>query len=111
MGFFSQDCEGCGHPALSIYAVSGINDWMQQVVAISPSGSILKGIYDGYGRLQDGGNEYECAVGWDNTIWHAACWKQAGSPTEYRGQSKHSDDQGFFFDDGEHDMEEPCVTR
>lgn len=28
MGFFSKDCHECGHPLLSIYSVSGINDWM-----------------------------------------------------------------------------------
>jgi hypothetical protein len=102
MGFFSQLCEGCEHPALSVYATNTINDWMQHVVVILPNGSIIKGDYDGYGRV-DG---FEDVVGFDNTVWHLACWKQYGSPTDYRGESGFAPDQGYFFDT-EHDMEEP----
>lgn len=109
MGFFSQDCAGCGHPALSVYAINGINAWMQYVVAISPGGSILRGIYDGYGRIDDGNGVYDSAVGADNTVWHLACWQVAGSPLDYQGPSRHSDDQGYFFDDGAHDMERPAT--
>ena len=63
---------------------------------------MLKGEYDGYGRL----NEHEYAVGDANTVWHLACWLLAGKPTDYRGASNHAPDQGFFFTT-EHDMEEP----
>jgi len=111
MGFFSQDCEGCGHPALSLWATTPINDWMQHIVAITPKGGILFGVYDGYGRLDDDGKIYDDAVGFDNTVWHLACWKQAGKPSHFQGPSRHSDDQGFFFQDGEHDMAEPQVGQ
>ncbi|ORB77100.1 hypothetical protein [Mycobacterium timonense] len=103
MGFFSADCIGCGHPLLSIQATNKVNAWMNWGVAITPDGSILKGRYDGYGRLDC----YEYAVGVDNTVWHEACWRVAGSPMDYRGESAHSSDQGWFFADGAHDMREP----
>jgi hypothetical protein len=105
MGFFSQNCNGCGHPALSVYAVNGINDWMMHVVVITPTGDIISGEYDGYGRVA--GADY--AVGSDNTVWHKACWTVAGKPMEYRGESKYADDQGYFFDDGDHNMDEPVL--
>lgn len=103
MGFFSQNCHRCGHPALSIFAADRINAWMVDVVVVTPNGSILKGDYDGYGRV-DGRD----AIGLDgNTVWHEACWEVAGSPTDYRGPSPHSDDQGWFFDDGAHSIPDP----
>jgi len=102
MGFFSQDCEGCGHPLLSEWAVNSVNMWMHHAVVILPNGTMLMGDYDGYGRI----NGFDEAVGYGNTVWHLACWKVAGSPTDHRGSSKDSDDQGYFFAN-EHDMEEP----
>lgn len=108
MGFFSQNCEGCGHSILSMWSTTGINDWMQQAVAIFPSGTIVTGVYDGYGRLEDDQHViHEEAVGYDNTTWHLACWRKAGSPTGYLGKSEWARDQGFFFSDGAHDVAEP----
>jgi len=104
MGFFSAKCMDCQHPLLSIYATNPVNDWMQHAVVITPNGSILKGVYDGYGRVDD----FDYAVGGEpNTVWHLACWKVAGSPTDYRGEAAYAEDQGYFFDDGTHNMEEP----
>ena len=103
MGFFSQKCQGCAHPILSIWASNDVNDWMQQAVAITPNGSVLKGTYDGYGRL----DEFEYAVGERNTVWHQACWAVAGSPGDYQGESPYAEDQGFFFEDPDHDLAEP----
>ena len=103
MGFFSQKCEGCEHPILSIYAVNEINDWMMFAVVINSQGEIIcTGEHDGYGRIEG----YEDAIGWDNTVWHKACWKVAGKPMDYRGESAYAEDQGYFFDN-EHDMPEP----
>lgn len=102
VGFFSSDCEGCEHPLLSMAATDPINTWMNNAVAITPNGSLLKGSYDGYGRLNDRDADLGTA-----TVWHEACWRRAGSPTEYRGVSKPSRDQGWFFGDGDHDMAEP----
>lgn len=102
MGFFSQLCEGCKHPLLSIYSVNEINYWMLNAVAVNPNGSVLVGEYDGYGRI----NGWDAAVGNGNTVWHEACWKKAGCPTDYRGESEDAPDQGYFFND-EHDMVRP----
>ena len=134
MGLFSSDCQGCGHPLLKIESTSAINEWMNDVVAIRRDGTMVRGFYDGYGGLYDddenmvaGERAYsepdadgniqmivvsEPVSGWFDgndgpTVWHHACWRFAGSPAEYRGQSKSSDDQGHFFDDGDHDMAEP----
>jgi hypothetical protein len=108
MGFFSANCKGCGHPALCEGATNrnGINLWMKDVVALAPNGSILIGEYDGYGRV----GEYEEAIGFHGTaVWHQACWEVAGKPS-YDGESAHADDQGWFFDDPEHDMADPRLS-
>ena len=116
MGFFSWDCRGCGHPMLSEYATNHINNWMRDVVVVEHDGNIVKGEYDGYGRVffNGGWEGHELKYGpWvDNSTclnepgcWHKACWELAGKPTDYE-PSAMSDDQGFFFED-EHDMEQP----
>ena len=101
MGFFSWDCRECGHPMLSVYATNHINYWMRDVVAVEHTGSIIKGKYDGYGRV--GGHELNLLN--EPGCWHRACWELAGKPTDYK-PSIMSEDQGFFFED-EHDMEHP----
>lgn len=109
MGFFSSNCKGCGHPLLGLGATESINVWMNNGVAIAPDGSILKGGYDGYGRLDGSDFGDQPAVGDNTTVWHQACWRVAGSPTDYRGPSEHAADQGWFFEDGAHDMAEPTM--
>lgn len=113
MGFFSADCTGCGHPLLSAYATTEVNAWMQRGVTVFEDGSIVKGLYDGYGHYQRTGSHSQ-GLGFESfedvvygTVWHEACWKVAGSPTDFRGISKDSADQGYFFEDGAHDMVEP----
>lgn len=108
MGFSSSDCTGCGHPLLSEYATDKTNTWMQQGVTIFADGSIIKGRYDGYGRYEDEdmfAEPIDGALG--GTVWHEPCWKIAGSPADFRGQSNPSEDQGYFFDGGAHSMPEP----
>lgn len=109
MGLFSWDCKACNHPMLSEYATNHINQWMNDVVVIEHDGVILKGSYDGYGRVADddirvmfSGREFTS----EPCCYHKACWEKAGSPIEY-SPSQGSDDQGFFFDEGEHNMECP----
>lgn len=109
MGFFSADCTGCGHPILNAHATNPINQWMHIGVAIWPNGNIRTGFYDGYGNLDE--RIDSCAVGDDTTVWHEACWIAAGSPTDYRGPSMPSPDQGWFFEDGAHDMPEPIFPQ
>lgn len=109
MGFFSQDCKRkeCGHPALSPYAITpGVNDWMMDVVVITPRGDIVTGRYDGYGCV----GQAEEAVGFENTVYHRACWELEGKPLDFQGASKQSADQGFFFDDDEHQVTDPRLV-
>jgi len=104
MGFFSWNCKGCGHPMLSEGATNEDNAWMQDVVAMLDNGSRVTGKYNGYGRADGqemdpyGSSEVEC--------WHKACWEKAERP-EYTGDSEPAEDQGWFFEDGAHDMDEP----
>ena len=106
MGLFSWDCKACDHPMLSEYATNHINQWMNDVVVIEHDGAIFTGKYDGYGRV----GERDIRITTVNhefvnepCCYHRSCWDKAGSPTEY-SPSLGSDDQGYFFDEGEHDM-------
>ena len=123
MGFYSALCHGCGHPLLADLATTDTNNWMTSGVAINPDGEIVIGEYDGFGHLATSMSadhtigEFTYATfdgepgdGFTNTVWHEACWEHAGSPTEYRGPSKHAPDQGWFFDNGAHDMPDPRPT-
>lgn len=108
MGFFSSNCEGCGHPLLSSWVINKINSWMEQAVIITPDGKLHAGSYDGYGSV-DGGVTQPLAE--PAMVWHKACWEVAGKPTEYEGESTHSEDQGYFYNDPDHDMPEPSIAR
>lgn len=105
MGFFSADCVGCGHPILHAHKTNDVNAWMNVGVAIWPDGTIRTGFYDGYGNLDE--RIDRCAVGQDTTVWHESCWIAAGSPEDYRGPSRPSPDQGWFFPPGAHTIPEP----
>ena len=111
MGFFSWNCVECGHPMLSVYAVNEINAWMMDVVVHEKNGTVLRGEYDGYGRVGD----REIRMEWEDheetalpCCRHKACWEKAGKPGYVRG-SDGSDDQGYFFNEGAHTMEKPKV--
>ena len=108
MGFFSWNCNECNHPMLNSYAANNINSWMSNVVVIeADSGSLMRGEYDGYGRVD--GREIRLVlldeVESEPCCYHDACWDQAGKPTTYI-PSAPAEDQGFFFYD-EHNMERP----
>lgn len=112
MGFSSWNCEGCRHPALSSAATNPTNRWMVDCVAIMPSGKILEGAYSGYAdfggvNVWDEGldlHDFEAAP----LVYHRACWEKAGKPTEFPGKgSEYSADQGWFFDEGDHDSPPP----
>lgn len=108
MGFFSYLCKECNHPLLCPQATSeGINDWMSDAVALSNRGGRAIGEYDGYGRVggQDELDHQACL--------HVACWEKAGKPDfdHYGEPSAHAQDQGWFFDDADHDMIDPRITE
>jgi hypothetical protein len=104
MGFFSWDCEVCGHPLLSEYVITDKNAWMNDAVALESDGSVLHGSYDGYGRLDD----YDLE---SPQVYHKACWEHSGKPDEYVEESRSSRDQGYFFEDADHDLPEPQTKR
>ena len=103
MGFFSWNCNECKHPMLSVYATNETNSWMNNVVIVRPGRGPIQGSYDGYGNV--GGYEINYHDGC--CCYHEACWAKAGGPTEWI-ESDEADDQGFFFDDPEHDMKCPA---
>lgn len=109
MGFFSQECERCHKSILSPYSISQTNAWMSVVVVLYPDNNIFKGIYDGYGRVEINGGKtiVEDAVGWDNQVWHAACWELDGKPTTYTHASQAAADQGYFYNEEDYDIPDP----
>jgi len=105
MGFHSKNCHECGHSMLSSHATSGRNEWMSDVIAITSHGDLHSGEYDGYGGI--GGADFFMAGLDDSTSYHVACWEMEGKPMEYRGDSDHAEDQGFFFAGPQHDLPDP----
>lgn len=84
MGLFSQACAATdicgGKDVMGPYAIDDESAWMNEAVAITPSGSILMGTYDGYGTV-DG---FHGAIGLDgNVVFHRACWELSGKPTDH----------------------------
>ncbi len=107
MGFFSWNCKRCGHPMLSRYVANDINRWMTQVVVQTADGSRVMGEYGGYGDV--GNHEIEPVYHGTTEgpeCWHKDCWEASGKP-EYEGPSADARDQGFFFDEGAHDIPSP----
>jgi len=118
MGFYSYKCRGCSHPLLSRYATSRLNNWMEDVVIIHKTdGVVARGAYDGYGRIPrlDGAEMYTLGYN-DETdqakeaCWHRACWQKAGEPA-FDKASDSADDQGYFFNEGDHDMPDPMSSE
>ena len=131
MGFFSAECRGCDHSAISIYAANGTNDWMMNLTVITPDNLIVQGTYDGYGRLDeptlytdpshspspaDALEPGQARAKIDtiaedaldgNEVWHTACWQHSGSPTVFTAVSLHAGDQGYFFDGADYSHSEP----
>jgi hypothetical protein len=110
MGLFSWECKRCSHPLLWDRATDddGTNTWMSHAVALFPNGSVLVGDYDGYGRI--GGAEIG-ELGDEAETYHKACWEVAGKPTTFTEASRSAQDQGWFFEDGEHSMADPRLAQ
>lgn len=90
MGFFSWDCEKCGKSIKAPYNLPTPIAWQNNCVAICKNGTVIKGPYDGYGRIA--GAEL---VEQKPTMYHQRCWD--GDET-YKGESHWSHDQGYFYD-------------
>ena len=102
MGFFSWNCKACGHPMLSSYVTDEHNEWMSDVVVLAEDGSVLKGEYDGYGRVGEHEYDYD-----EPEAYHKACWELEGKPTEFKEASVSARDQGYFFGPDVHSFSEP----
>lgn len=97
MGFSSWSCKGCGRSIRSRYSASGLDDWMEKAVVLFADGSVVKGRYDGYGRLERGDHsEIDFSESDDSGAWwHVACWEHANRP-QFNGPSVSAKDQGYF---------------
>lgn len=112
MGFHSTDCLHCGHPMLDRRASDeGLNDWMSEYVTLT-SGAVARGTWDGDGS-GDGGGEHTAFLVTPRTVTvHYACWEHAGKPgiETYKESNQSTANQGWFFNDGDHDMVDPRIT-
>jgi hypothetical protein len=101
MGLFSYECKRCTKSLLSPEAARKPFEWMTHVVAVIEGGSISRGTYDGYGRIEfRSGTECELPEDERFDAYHDACWIANGKPSEWSGKNaKRARDQGWFFDD------------
>jgi len=80
---FSWNCKACGEPIQSIRTATTLDSKDCEVVAITRSGEILEGDYDGSGRI-DG-----MFITGASSIYHSRCFKvrkayrYEGNSTEY----------------------------
>lgn len=103
MGMYSDLCKGCNESIVAEFETGEpksfqgeqgvIQKWMSEAVVLTPSGSLLRGSYNGYGQVA--GAEDVVGHG-DNEVWHEACWELAGSPTTFTSVSDSDDQQGFW---------------
>jgi len=109
MGFFSWNCAKTGEPIL---AGDGI-EWPKevqantQVVYLTPNGSVVRGEYDGYGRVNgtDVTHRYSDADvrdgGADKEPVLVIAKYYDGEKFEDLKPSEHQAEQGYFWDDDE----------
>lgn len=92
MGLFSYLCEGCQVSIKAPFGLKKKHAWMNECVAVLENGSILKGEYDGYGKV-DGIDLNLAPACW----WHKECWDMAcREEREFDGPSIYAEDQGYF---------------
>jgi len=88
MGFFSWECPCCGE------SIKQGNDWMGKCVALSDDGSVVKGDYDGYGRIDGRLGTVELTdMDGKFALYHQKCYDLCGRPA-YTKPSGSADDQG-----------------
>ena len=76
---------------------------MEHAVAIR-DGVPMFGTYDGYGNV---GGVDDATAG--TTCWHEVCWRMAQCPLSSDRPSAPADDQGWFFEEGAHNLPDPRV--
>lgn len=112
MGFFSWNCKGCGESVKAPYEIPKALAWQNKMVAILPEGSVLKGDYDGYGRIDAHASSstpkdpvtvtctLPCWGEQQPQVWHARCHVDAGEPCEYEEPTVaecRPADQGYWY--------------
>lgn len=108
MGFFSWKCKRCQKSILNSCGVDRTdrNGWMAEAVAVTPNGSVIKGTYNGYGRIEAFSLSNDEG---EPDLWHLSCWALAGKPTNYSGGSPFADDQGWFYKDSDYNLPDPLL--
>lgn len=96
MGFFSWNCTECGHSIMAPYVDTGDLN-LNKCVVLTPGGNMIKGSYDGYGRVEGFEIDWQKPV----QLMHEHCWEEAEKPMEFKRASPNAEGQGFFYDDGE----------
>ena len=104
MGVFSWDCRKCGESIINNMIGNRDIAWQSDAVLVSKDGQIVKGSYDGYGRIDgtsiNGGPGGPVIGSSPASMYHESCWEVAGKP-KFDEQSSHAVDQGHFFDDAD----------
>ena len=96
MGFFSKCCAKSHLPVVNKYR-DGAPPALTEVVALTPNGKVVEGIYDGYGRVGDAeycGDDYQ----WDKVKF---VLKMHYNGESYKDLPKSYDElaQGYFMAD------------
>jgi len=105
MGCFSWTCPCCGHSIRASHATNAESAWLADAVLVE-DGSVIRGEYDGYGRLQTrSGREVELGDGPSPTLVHQACYDLMKPQNPVYGPSRHARDQGHFV--GDYDPKKP----
>jgi len=102
MGFFALKCSKCQKSVVSKYKVidGRARSWESDAVALLPDGTVVKGIYDGYGRIEEGKPNDEPDTDlmehWEDGLkmLHAKCY--TGQDYHELTHSKRCELQGFF---------------
>jgi hypothetical protein len=105
MGFFSNLCS-CGQSIKSPHDLPAAMAWQHQLVVLTPDGSVLRGEYDGYGRVSHDDYDDPQQIPKDSQWWHSRCYQRACFPDDgttyvaptYGGPSPDAPDQGWFYD-------------
>jgi hypothetical protein len=100
MGLFSFNCKVCGKSIKSVH--TNAPSWQQQAVIVIPTGRVMRGSYDGYGRV----NGEDVPMTWvsDDTVaetwYHEDCFLREGSPKKRKSKqtpgSQAANDQGLI---------------
>jgi hypothetical protein len=92
MGFFSKTCAKTHLPV--VHETRGYPE-LCEVVVLKPNGAILRGMYDGYGRVQGENVCDNFDTDWDNTKFVLA-FAYTGEKYDEVGNSGNELGQGHF---------------